>query len=72
MILKEYQISNVLSFHEGRLIITGNIIIYLHLYMWVLRWQIGSASASHQCGPGLIPSWGSDPSAVSEKGFVSV
>ena len=29
-----------------------------------------SMSASHQCGPGSIPGWGSDPSAISEKGFV--
>ena len=38
---------------------------------WVLRGQIGSASASLQCGPGSIPSWGSDPGAVSEKGLSS-
>ena len=34
--------------------------------------RVVSTSASHQCGPGSIPSWGSDPSAVSEKGFVPV
>ena len=34
---------------------------------WVFSWLIGSASASHKCGPGSIPSWGSDPGAVSEK-----
>ena len=28
-------------------------------------------SASHQCGLGSIPSWGSDPGAVSEKGLSS-
>ena len=38
---------------------------------WVLRGQIGSASASLQCGPGSISSWGSDPGAVSEKGLSS-
>ena len=38
---------------------------------WVLRWPIGSMSASHQCGPGSIPGWGSDPGAVSEKGLSS-
>ena len=31
-----------------------------------------STSASHQCSPGLIPGWGSDPGTVSEKGFVPV
>ena len=31
-----------------------------------------NVSASHQCGPGSIPSWGSDPSAIREKGFVPV
>ena len=38
---------------------------------WVLRGQIGSASVSHKCSPGSIPSWGSDPDAVSEKGLSS-
>ena len=38
---------------------------------WVLRGRIGSASASHKCGPGSIPSWGSDLGAVSEKGLSS-
>ena len=28
---------------------------------------IGSTSVSHQCGPGSIPDWGSDPDAISEK-----
>ena len=37
-----------------------------------LRWLIGSASAPHQCGLGLIPGWGSDPGAVSEKGLSSL
>ena len=37
------------------------------VYKWVVRWPIGSASVSHQCGPGSIPGWGSDPGAVSEK-----
>ena len=32
----------------------------------------GSASASHQCGPGSIPGWGSDPGAVSEKALSSL
>ena len=32
--------------------------------------RVVSMSASHQCGPGSIPGWGSDPDAVSEKGFV--
>ena len=36
--------------------------------LWVLRWLIGSTSVSQQCDPGSIPGWGSDPSAVSEKG----
>ena len=40
-------------------------------WVGVLRWPIGSMSASHQCGPGLIPSWGSDPGAVSQKGLSS-
>ena len=39
--------------------------------MWVLRWPIGSVPASHQCSPGSIPGWGSDPGAVSEKGLLS-
>ena len=34
--------------------------------------RVVSASASHQCGSGSIPGWGSDPGAVSEKGFVPV
>ena len=38
----------------------------------LLKWSIGSASASHQCGPGSIPGWGSDPGAVSEKGLTSL
>ena len=33
---------------------------------------VGVQVASHQCGPGSIPSWGSDPGVVSEKGFVPV
>ena len=36
-----------------------------------LRWLIGGASASHQCGLGSIPGWGSDPDGVSEKGLTS-
>ena len=40
--------------------------------LWVLRWPIGSASASHQCSQGSIPGWGSDPGAVSEKGLSSL
>ena len=48
--------------------------VIVSIAIWVLRymWLIGSTSASHQCGPGLIPSWESDPSIVSEKGFVPV
>ena len=38
---------------------------------WMLSWPIGSASASHQCGLGSIPGWGSDPGAVSKKGLSS-
>ena len=38
-------------------------------YGWLLRWPIGGTSASHQCGLGSIPGWGSDPGAVSEKGI---
>ena len=34
--------------------------------------RVVSASASHQCGSGSIPGWGSDLGAVSEKGFVPV
>ena len=34
--------------------------------------QVVSTSASHQCDPGSIPGWGSDPGAVSEKDFVPV
>ena len=34
--------------------------------------RVVSTSVSHQCGPGSIPGWGSDPGAVSEKGFVPV
>ena len=45
--------------------------VLFHKVTWVLRWLIGSASASHQCGLGLIPGWGSDPSTVSEKGLSS-
>ena len=41
------------------------------LTYWVLRWPTGSTSVSHQCGLGSIPGWGSDPSAVSEKGLSS-
>ena len=37
----------------------------------LFSWSIGSASASHQCGLGLIPGWRSDPSAVREKGLSS-
>ena len=33
---------------------------------------VGVQVASHQCSPSLIPSWGSDPGAVREKGFVPV
>ena len=33
--------------------------------------QVVSTSASHQCGLGSIPDWGSDPGAVSEKGLSS-
>ena len=33
--------------------------------------QVVSTLASHQCGPGFIPGWGSGPCAVSEKGFCS-
>ena len=29
--------------------------------------RVVSTLASHQCGPGSIPGWGSDPGAVSEK-----
>ena len=43
----------------------------LYQQCWVLRWPIGSASASHQCGLGSNPGWGSDPGAVSEKGLSS-
>ena len=46
----------------------GGVGMYIDDTLWVLRWAIGSTSASHQCGPGLIPGWGSDPCAVSEKG----
>ena len=38
----------------------------------LLRWPIGSTSASHQCGPGSIPGLGSDPGAVTEKGLSSL
>ena len=34
--------------------------------------RVFSTSVFHQCGPGSIPGLGSDPSAVSEKGFVPV
>ena len=34
--------------------------------------RVVSRSVSHQCGPCSILGWGSDPSAVNEKGFVSV
>ena len=37
-----------------------------------LFWVLRSTSVSHQCGPCSILGWGSDPSAVSEKGFVPV
>ena len=30
-----------------------------------------STSVSHQCGPGLTPSWVSDPGAISEKSCLS-
>ena len=33
--------------------------------------RVVSTSVSHQCGPGSIPGWGSDPGAVSEKGLSS-
>ena len=45
--------------------------VLFHKVTWVLSWLIGSASASQQCGPGLIPGWGSDPSTISEKGLSS-
>ena len=37
-----------------------------------VRWLIGSTSASHQCGPGSIPGWGSDPGAVSERSIAQI
>ena len=30
-------------------------------------WPLGSAWTSHQCGPGLIPGWRSDPGKVQSK-----
>ena len=36
---------------------------------WVLR---SLTNVSHQCGPGSIPSWGSDAGAVTEKGLSSL
>ena len=45
--------------------------VCLFVCMWVLRWPIDSASVSHQCDPGSIPSWGSASSAVSKKGLSS-
>ena len=42
------------------------------IHMWVLSWPVGSVSASHQCGPGSIPCWGSGSGAVSEKGLSSL
>ena len=60
--------------------VTINIVKYPYIFSvylvktvyLVLRWPIGSASVSHQCGPGSIPGWGSDPGAVSEKGLSSL
>ena len=34
--------------------------------------RVVGTSVSHQCGLGLIPGWGSDSGAISEKGFVLV
>ena len=40
--------------------------------VWVFVGRVVSTSAFHQCGPGSIPGWGSDPGVVHEKGFVPV
>ena len=45
--------------------------VYTKQFGWVLSWLIGSASASHQCGPGSIPGWGSDAVAASDMGLSS-
>ena len=37
----------------------------------VLGWPSGSVLVSHQCRPGSIPGWRSDPDAISEKGLTS-
>ena len=42
------------------------------IHMWVLSRPVGSVSASHQCGSGSIPGWGSGPGTVSEKGLSSL
>ena len=42
--------------------------IYLFLGGVLFSWLIGSVSA-FQCVPDLIPGWGSDAGAVSEKGL---
>ena len=55
----------------------GHIFWFPWPYSTVIRcWAWGgwvvSMSDSHQCSLGLIPRWGSDPGAISEKGFVPV
>ena len=57
---------------------TPNMFHYSYTISSLLRITISfkhepaSVSTSHQCIPGSIPGWGSDPGIISEEGFVPV
>ena len=62
------------SFRGSYVIVSlnGGLMVYDLVHSGCSGGRVVSMSASHQCGPGSIPGWGSDPGAVSEKGFVPV
>ena len=68
LVLKLERLLSVSSWEKSSQ--TVNALDTFHKLPFV-RWPIDRASASHQCGPGSIPGWGSDPGALSEKGLTS-
>ena len=71
LLMKEMDRKRSLQKKVGFLVIYLFSFVYLLMFVGCSGGRVVSTSASHQCGPGSIPGWGSDPGAVSEKGLSS-